>query len=88
MSENENQWHLSKSFNVSFIFAVGMQTLALAWFMASLDNRTKQNAVDIARHDTRLAAVEATAQQQAVTLARIDENLVAIKNMIERSLAK
>jgi hypothetical protein len=56
--------------------------------MASLDNRTKQNAIDIARHDTRLAAVEATAQQQAVTLARIDENLVAIKNMIERSLAK
>lgn len=88
MSENETQWHLSKSFNVSFIFAVGMQTLALAWFMAGLDNRTKQNAVDLARHDTRIAAVEATAQQQAVMLARIDENLVAIKNMIERSLAK
>lgn len=73
---------------MSFIFAVGMQTLALAWFMAGLDNRTKQNSVEIARHDTRLQAVERTVQTQAVTLARIDENLVAIKNMIERSLAK
>ena len=81
--QEPNQWHLSKSFNVSFILAVVLQTVSLAWFMAGLEARTKQNQIDIARQSERLRAVENTAQQQAITLARIDENLQSVKRMIE-----
>jgi len=82
----ENQWHLSKSFNVSFILAVSMQTVTLIWFIADLAASIERNTIDLARHDTRIENLEATSQQQAVTLARIDENVQALKLLMERRL--
>ena len=84
----DNQWHLSKSVPVTFILAILMQTVALVWFVASLDSEIESNTRELVRHETRLIALEASVQAQAVAMGRIDENIKAIKNMMERDRAK
>jgi uncharacterized membrane protein YciS (DUF1049 family) len=84
----DNQWHLSKSVPVTFILAIVMQTVALVWFVASLDSEIESNTRELVRHETRLIALEASVQAQAVAMGRIDENIKAIKNMMERDRAK
>ena len=80
-SEN---WHLSKSVPVTFILAVGLQTIGLVWYMSHLDSSVQTNAREIARHEVRIIEVERTAQIQAVMLGRIDENIKAIRDNLER----
>ena len=84
----DNQWHLSKSVPVTFILAILMQTIALVWFVASLDSEIESNTRELVRHETRLIALEASVQAQAVAMGRIDENIKAIKNMMERDRVK
>lgn len=84
----DTQWHLSKSVPVTFILAIIMQTIALVWFVASLDSEIESNTRELVRHETRLIALEASVQAQAVAMGRIDENIKAIKNMMERDRAK
>ncbi len=84
----DTQWHLSKSVPVTFILAIVMQTIALVWFVASLDSEIESNTRELVRHETRLIALEASVQAQAVAMGRIDENIKAIKNMMERDRAK
>lgn len=81
---NENEWHLSKSVPLTFIMAIVGQTIALVWFVASLDSEIESNTRELVRHETRLIALEASVQAQAVAMGRIDENIKAIKNMMER----
>ena len=80
---SSDNWHLSKSVPVTFILAIVMQTIALVWYVSSLDNSVEMNAREIARQEVRIQAIEKTAQDQAVMLARIDENLNAIRNIVE-----
>lgn len=77
-------WHLSKSVPISFIVAILMQTGALIWFVASMDNAIEVNARDIVRHDTRIEAIEASVHENTVTLARIGESIEAIRSTLER----
>ena len=84
----DNQWHLSKSVPVTFILAILMQTVALVWFVASLDSEIESNTRELVRHETRLIALEASVQAQAVAMGRIDENIKAIKIMMERDRTK
>ena len=84
----DNSWHLSKSVPVTFILAIVTQTIALVWFVASLDSEIESNTKELVRHETRLIALEASVQAQAVAMGRIDENIKAIKNMMERDRAK
>lgn len=81
----EPEWHLSKSIPLTFILAIVGQTVALVWFVASLNSDIENNTREIVRHETRLIAVEASVQAQAVSMARIDENINAIKSMMEES---
>ena len=81
---NEN-WHLSKSVPVTLVLAIIMQTVALVWYVSTLDSAIKQNSKDILRNETRLQTVEKIVQGQAVTLGRMDENIKAIREMMERS---
>ena len=84
----DTQWHLSKSVPVTFILAILMQTIALVWFVASLDSEIESNTRELVRHETRLIALEASVQAQAVAMGRIDENIKAIKTMMERDRAQ
>ena len=85
---NEKEWHLNKSIPMSFIIAILGQTVALVWFVASLNSEIESNTRDLVRHETRLIALEASVQAQAVAMGRIDENIKAIKNMMETDRAK
>jgi type VI protein secretion system component VasK len=80
----QESWHLSKSVPITFIVAIVMQTVALVWYVSTLDSSIKQNARDITKHEARIEALEKTVQSQAVTLGRIDENLKAIRDLVEQ----
>jgi hypothetical protein len=85
---NETEWHLSKSVPLTFILAIVGQTIALVWFVASLDSEIESNTRELVRHETRLIALEASVQAQAVAMGRIDENIKAIKDMMENDRGK
>jgi TolA-binding protein len=80
---SNEQWHLSKSVPISFIFAILLQTMTLVWFIASLNSAVADNSREIVRHETRIQSLETAVQSQAVSVARMDENIQAIRGMIE-----
>jgi len=77
------QWHLSKSVPLTFIFAILLQTMTLVWFIANLNGNVEDNAREIVRHEARIQSLETAVQGQAVAVARMDENIQAIRSMIE-----
>ena len=81
---NTDSWHLSKSVPISFILAIVGQTVALVWYVSSLDNNIKNNQRELIRHETRIESLEKVVQSQAVTLGRMDENIKAIRNSVEK----
>ena len=88
MMSNSDDWHLSKSVPVTFILAIIAQTIALVWYVSSLDNDVKNNTRDLLRHEVRLEALEKIVQSQALTLARMDENIKAIRTSVEKMAAQ
>lgn len=81
----DNQWHLSKSVPLTFIIAIVAQTVALVWYVSSLDNAVENNTRNIVRHEVRIEALDKVVQTQALTLARMDENIKAIREHLERN---
>jgi hypothetical protein len=77
-------WHMSKSVPITFIFAIVMQTVALVWFVSSLNSAVEANSKELVRHETRLSSLESVVQTQAVTLGRLDENIKAIRIAVEK----
>ena len=78
-------WLLNKSIPLSFILAIIGQTLALVWFVSSLNSAIDSNTRDLMKHEARLNALENIVQSQAVTMGRIDENIKSIRLMMEKS---
>ena len=83
-----DSWHLSKSVPVSFILAIIGQTIALVWYVSSLDNNVENNQRELIRHETRIEVLEKIVQSQAVTLGRMDENIKAIRDSVEKMANK
>jgi CII-binding regulator of phage lambda lysogenization HflD len=81
--DQKEDWHLSKSVPISFILAIIMQTIALVWYVSSLDSNVEANTREIARHELRLMELEKLTQAQAVMLGRIDENINSIRKSVE-----
>jgi len=79
------EWHLSKSIPLTFVLAILAQTVALVWFVSSLNSSIDNNTRDLMRHEARINALEKVVQQQAVTMGRIDENIKSIRMMMETS---
>jgi len=79
-----DEWHLSKSVPVSFILAIIGQTVALVWFVASLNNDLETNTRELVRHETRIQNLEVSVQNQAITMGRMDENIKAIRDAVEK----
>ena len=81
----DTPWHLNKSIPLTFILAIIAQTIALVWFVSSLNSSIDNNTRDLMRHEARINALEKVVQQQAVTMGRIDENIKSIRMMMEDS---
>lgn len=79
------EWHLSKSIPLTFVLAIVGQTVALVWFVSSLNSSIDSNTRDLMRHEARINTLEKVVQQQAVTMGRIDENIKSIRMMMEAS---
>lgn len=77
------QWHLSKSVPITFIFAIILQTITLVWFIANLNSTVENNSREIVRNETRIESLETVVQSQAVAIARMDENIQAIRDIVE-----
>ncbi len=83
--DKETDWHLSKTVPVTLVVAIICQTIALVWYVSSLDNSVKNNTREILRHEVRIETLDKIVQTQALTLARIDENIKSIRIMMEDS---
>lgn len=83
MSKREDEWHLSKTVPITLVIAIVCQTIALVWYVSSLDNTVKNNTREILRQEVRIEGLEKIVQTQALTLARIDENIKSIRLMME-----
>ena len=83
--EKDTEWHLSKTVPVTLVIAIVCQTVALVWYVSSLDNSVKNNSREILRHEVRINTLDRVVQSQALTLARIDENIKSIRLMMEDS---
>ena len=80
---NTEPWHLSKTVPVTLVFAIAMQTVALIWFVASLNNAVESNKVSIIKLETKTETLSQIVQEQAVATARMDENIKAIRTAVE-----
>lgn len=85
---SKEEWHLSKSVPLTFVFAIAMQTIALIWFVASLNGAVESNKVNIIRLEAKTQTLEEVVQQQAVATARMDENIKAIRSAVEAMASK
>jgi hypothetical protein len=83
MSKKDDEWHLSKTVPITLVIAIVCQTIALVWYVSSLDNNVKNNTREILRQEVRIEGLEKIVQSQALTLARIDENIKSIRLMME-----
>ena len=81
--DKDTEWHLSKTVPITLVVAIICQTVALVWYVSSLDNSVKNNAREILRHEVRIDTLDKIVQTQALTLARIDENIKSIRIMME-----
>lgn len=80
--DNES-WHLSKSVPVTLVVAIICQTVAVVWYISTLDSNVEVNMKDIARHEIRIDKLEDTTKELSIMNARIDENIKAIRNTLE-----
>lgn len=85
---SKEEWHLSKSVPLTFVFAIAMQTIALIWFVASLNGAVESNKVNIIRLEAKTQTLEDVVQQQAIATARMDENIKAIRSAVEAMASK
>jgi len=79
---NEN-WHLSKTIPIAFLFGIAAQTVVLVWYIAGVVNMVEVNSRDIERHDIEVKELTDRVNDHAVMLGRIDENLKHIREYIE-----
>ena len=79
---NEN-WHLSKTIPVVFLFGIAVQTVVLVWYIAGVVNMVENNTRDIERQEIQVKELTDRVNDHAVMLGRIDENLKHIRDYIE-----
>lgn len=85
---NEESWHLSKTVPVTFVFAIAMQTIALIWFVASLNGSVESNKINIIKLEARTESLTEIVHEQAVATARMDANIKAIRDAVEIMASK
>tara|TARA_R110001606_G_scaffold89489_1_gene200934 strand:- start:1156 stop:1422 length:267 start_codon:yes stop_codon:yes gene_type:complete len=84
MGDNDREWMTNRTTQMSFLIGVILQTIALVWYVSSLDNNVQNNTRDIVRHELRIKNLESLVQNQALISARIDENIKSIRKSVEK----
>ena len=84
MTNEEDNWHLSRSVPITLIFGLIAQAGAIVWTVSMMMSDIERNGEEIMRLQSRMAIVEDATQRQAVSMARIDENIKAIRQSVEK----
>lgn len=84
MPSPNNNWHLDKRVPMALIFAIGVQTAGVAWFLAGLDGAVARNIDDIAKIEARQAAEAGKINMVNNRLIRVEEQNAGIKAALRR----
>lgn len=83
MADQDN-WHLSKSVPVTFLFGLVVQAVAIVWVFTMTIANVEENREDLSRLEIRVSAIEDNLYSLAVATARMDENIKAIRKAVEQ----
>ena len=80
---DQDNWHLSKSVPVTFLFGLVVQAVAIVWVFTMTIANVEENREDLTRLEIRVGAIEDNLYSLAVSTARMDENIKAIRKAVE-----
>ena len=84
MTDQQDNWHLSKSVPVTFLFGLVVQAVAIVWVFTMTIANVEENREDLSRLEICVSAIEDNLYSLAVATARMDENIKAIRKAVEQ----
>jgi archaellum component FlaC len=82
MTDQQN-WHLSKSVPITFLFGLAVQAIAIVYVVSMTIANVEKNREDLTRLEIRVSTIEDNIHALAVSMARMDENIKAIRSAVE-----
>ena len=73
-----------KHLPVSIVLTIILQTVAVIWYIGTLDSSIAANARQIERHEIEIQSLQEVVHSQAIMLARMDDNIKAIRMAVEK----
>ena len=83
MSDQQDNWHLSKSVPITFLFGLIVQAIAIVYVVSMTIANVEKNREDLTRLEIRVSTIEDNIHALAVSMARMDENIKAIRSAVE-----
>lgn len=83
MTDQQDNWHLSKSVPVTFLFGLIVQAIAIVYVVSMTIANVEKNREDLTRLEIRVSTIEDNIHALAVSMARMDENIKAIRAAVE-----
>ena len=83
MSDQQDNWHLSKSVPITFLFGLIVQAVAIVYVVSMTISNVEKNREDLTRLEIRVSTIEDNIHALAVSMARMNENIKAIRAAVE-----
>ena len=83
MTDQQDNWHLSKSVPITFLFGLIVQAIAIVYVVSMTIANVEKNREDLTRLEIRVSTIEDNIHALAVSIARMDENIKAIRSAVE-----
>jgi uncharacterized coiled-coil protein SlyX len=83
MTGQNDNWHLSKSVPITFLFGLIVQAIAIVYVVSMTISNVEKNREDLTRLEIRVSTIEDNIHALAVSMARMDENIKAIRSAVE-----
>ena len=84
MTDQQDNWHLSKSVPLTFLLGLVVQAIAIVFVFSTTIANVEANREDLTRLEIRVGAIEDNIYALAVATARMDENIKAIRKAVEQ----
>lgn len=88
MADQNDNWHLSKSVPITFLFGLIVQAVAIVYSFSMTIANVEANREDLTRLEIRVNTIEDNIQTLAVSMARMDENIKAIRGAVEKMASR
>ena len=84
MTDQQDNWHLSKSVPVTFLFGLVVQAVAIVWVFTMTIANVEENREDLSRLEIRVSSIESNLHALTVSMARMEEHIAQIRKAVER----